>query len=276
MESWRARYLRASQRAFSLPCLHGAACTPGVVPRWCLASPMCLGSTPFPRPARDTAAPRAVTFVAPSVLSYPTHRFEEDFPGAVRCALTETHRLPAHLLRSATGLMRAGGLVPLLNRRMRTKRHTPGEAGEKQALVGCLATPRVVRVKESLGIKPAISIVCVLCLVCALEQMNLVEGGGGWRDVMSNVFPSYSSCFRHGVSMAHPQARDENTFDLEPLQQFQYVQEVCGSVFRCVTPSLPLLFLALPLRVLQGPLCGRRACGIAARRASGFPWRPAR
>lgn len=171
-----------------------------------------------PSPAQPVVTrPPLALLLSSRRLSYPTHRFEEDFPGAVRCALTETHRLPAHLLRSATGLMRAGGLVPLLNRRMRTKQHTPGEAGEKQALVGCLTTPRVVRVKESVGIKPAISIVCVLCLVCALEQMNLVGGGGGWRDVMSNVFPSYSRCLRHGVSMAHPQARDENTFDLEPL-----------------------------------------------------------
>ena len=52
------------------------------------------------------------------------HSFEEDFPGAVRCALTETHRLPVHLLRSSTGLMRAGGLVPLLNNRMKTRRNT--------------------------------------------------------------------------------------------------------------------------------------------------------
>ncbi|CBJ30041.1 DNA helicase II [Ectocarpus siliculosus] len=62
------------------------------------------------------------------------HRFEEDFPGAVRCALTETHRLPVHVLRSATGLMRAGGLVPLLNRRMRTKQHTPGAVVRAQGL----------------------------------------------------------------------------------------------------------------------------------------------
>ncbi|CAM9374781.1 unnamed protein product [Ectocarpus sp. 4 AP-2014] len=60
--------------------------------------------------------------------------FEEDFPGAVRCALTETHRLPVHVLRSATGLMRAGGLVPLLNRRMRTKQHTPGAVVRAQGL----------------------------------------------------------------------------------------------------------------------------------------------
>lgn len=50
--------------------------------------------------------------------------FEDDFPGAVRCALTETHRLPVHLLRSSTGLMRAGGLVPLLNNRMKTRQNT--------------------------------------------------------------------------------------------------------------------------------------------------------
>ena len=50
--------------------------------------------------------------------------FEQDFPGAVRCALTETHRLPVHLLRSSTGLMRAGGLVPLLNSRMKTRQNT--------------------------------------------------------------------------------------------------------------------------------------------------------
>ncbi|CAM9265174.1 unnamed protein product, partial [Scytosiphon promiscuus] len=62
------------------------------------------------------------------------HRFEEDFPGAVRCALAQTHRLPVHLLRSATGLMRAGGLVPLLNRRMRTKQHTPGAVVRAQGL----------------------------------------------------------------------------------------------------------------------------------------------
>eukprot|EP00752_Nemacystus_decipiens_P009008 g8041.t1 len=62
------------------------------------------------------------------------HRFEEDFPGAVRCALTETHRLPVHLLRSATGLMRAGGLVPLLNRRMRTKQRSPGAVVRAQGL----------------------------------------------------------------------------------------------------------------------------------------------
>ncbi|CAM9118917.1 unnamed protein product [Ectocarpus fasciculatus] len=61
------------------------------------------------------------------------HR-HEDFPGAVRCALTETHRLPVHVLRSATGLMRAGGLVPLLNRRMRTKQHTPGAVVRAQGL----------------------------------------------------------------------------------------------------------------------------------------------
>lgn len=50
--------------------------------------------------------------------------FEKDFPGAVRRGLTETHRLPVHVLRSATGLMRAGGLVPLLNKRMRTRTNT--------------------------------------------------------------------------------------------------------------------------------------------------------
>ncbi|CAM9589294.1 unnamed protein product, partial [Hapterophycus canaliculatus] len=61
------------------------------------------------------------------------HR-HEDFPGAVRCALAQTHRLPVHLLRSATGLMRAGGLVPLLNRRMRTKQHTAGAVVRAQGL----------------------------------------------------------------------------------------------------------------------------------------------
>ena len=69
------------------------------------------------------AEPRPCLRISSRVL-LSVHSFEEDFPGAVRCALTETHRLPVHLLRSSTGLMRAGGLVPLLNNRMKTRQNT--------------------------------------------------------------------------------------------------------------------------------------------------------
>lgn len=109
------------QRALPLPC---RSCNFVLV--FSVYSRHLSGSIPPPPPPPPSPRSPLVLF-----LSRLSHRFEEDFPGAVRCALTETHRLPVHLLRSATGLMRAGGLVPLLNRRMRTTQHTPGETASE-------------------------------------------------------------------------------------------------------------------------------------------------
>lgn len=209
----------------------------------------------------------------PILFSRLPHRFEEDFPGAVRCALTETHRLPVHLLRSATGLMRAGRLVPLLNRRMRTKQHTPGEA-RRQA-----GTPsrKWVYLWSLWTYRPTVVPSLVLNVVCALQRTVMFQKGVV-RDVILAGSPR-CSCRKVATGSrqafgecAANSAHRQNKQPKSNTRKLQWENAVLLS--RYVTPSLHLL--ALPLRMLQEPLCGHRAYGTAARRASGFPWRLAR